>query len=188
MLKAGLINQTVSVCGVCGQISFSSRSWSQTPTVCQYNYPLLYEQPVGLEQMSKLPCQVIRLIHNHRHFHSPSPAQTCHYGARLQSNSILSHRKSISSCCRRAPLIFMGCAGTVDAAGLWTWSQRGMWLTEQDPNACRVSTYDRMHILIRALKYSREALHRAAPVHPSLVHFQLCCHTSKAITVTSLMD
>ena len=61
---------------------------------------------------------VIRLIHNHSHFQSPSPAWPRHYGARLQSNFLLSHRMSIRSCLcwRCAPLIFMSCAGITDAS------------------------------------------------------------------------
>ncbi len=108
-----LTNYTFSVCLVQDQITFSSRSWSGTPMACHCNYSPLYEQPVGFEQMSRIPCRGIRLIYNHRHFQSPSPAWPRHYGARLQSNFVLSHRKSIRSCLcwRCAPLIFMSFAG-----------------------------------------------------------------------------
>lgn len=133
-----LTNHTLSICLVQGQITFSSRSWSGALVACQCNYLPLYEQPVGFEQMSRIPCRVIRLIFNHSHFQSPSPARPCHYGAWLQSNFVLSHRKSIRSCLcwRCAPLIFMSCAGIMVASRWvvnmisegcvihWTWSVR----------------------------------------------------------------
>ena len=58
-----------------------------------------------------IPCPVIRLIFNHSQFQSPSPARPCHYKPRLQSNFVLSHRKSIRSCLcwQCAPSIFMCC-------------------------------------------------------------------------------
>lgn len=82
---------------------------------CHGNYWPLYEQPVGFEQMSRIPRRVIRLIYNHRHFQCSSPA----WPPPLQApgcDLILAQRrrKSIRSClCRRcAPLIFMSCEGT----------------------------------------------------------------------------
>lgn len=103
----------IAACLVRGRITFSSRSGFGTPMACQCNYRPLCEQPVGSEQVSGIPCRVIRLIHNHRHFQSPSPARLRHYGAWLQSNLVLSHRMSIRSCLcwRRAPLILWAVQG-----------------------------------------------------------------------------
>jgi len=120
-------------------------------STCQCNYLPLYEQPVGFEQMSRIPCRVIRLIFNHGHFQSPSPAW--HYGARLKSNCVLSHRKNIKSCLcwRCAPLIFMSCAEIMVAshcvvnmisegcATHWTWSVH-IWVQNTHTQSCGAST------------------------------------------------
>ncbi len=205
--KSTLIGQIILL--LCACLRLSSRSGFGTPMVCQCKYSPLHEQPVGFEQMSRIPCRVIRLIYNHRHFQSPSPVWPRHYGARLQSNFVLSHRMSIRSCLcwRCAPLIFMSRAGITVAscwvlnmiseacAIHWTWSMH-MWGQCMQPNT---QTW--------ALKYSREPESCGALTDLQWISFQLCGYKSqclmfilhwfsssyvvihpKTFTATSLMD
>lgn len=88
-------------------ITFPSRSVLGAPTCHRCNRSPRSEQPVGSEQMSKIPCWVIRLIYNGRRFQSPSPV--CPAITEPGSNLILAlwRRKSISGCLHSAPLIFM---------------------------------------------------------------------------------
>lgn len=101
---------------------------------CRGNYWQLYGQPVGFEQMSRIPCRVIWLIYNCHHFQSPSPAWLCHHRTWLQSNSVLLRRKSIGSrlCWRRAQLIFMSCAGIMVAGLGGEHELGGVLFTEHD--------------------------------------------------------
>lgn len=79
----------------------------RAPTASHGNYWLLGQQPVGLEQMSKIPRRVIRLIYNRRRLQFPAPPFACPVPAITGEARLRSNLSPAAQEEHQAPLLLM---------------------------------------------------------------------------------